>query len=95
MRDTITPNGNRGLDNMYSLLAKTLVSTITNPRGDVPGEEGWMDDWPLEIGAKCSWTFGLTTPLPDGSRFNVAFGGKKFLIQQNWDPEAQVCAISA
>jgi hypothetical protein len=92
MRDAITPNGIRGLDNMYSILANTLATTITNPQGDIPGREAWIDDWPLDVGQKCFWNFGLTTTLPGGARYNHEFSGRRFLIQRNWDPEAQKCA---
>ena len=44
---------------------------------------------------KCAWTFGKTERDDKGAKFNVIVGDRRYLIQQNWDPERQRCALKA
>lgn len=53
----------------------------------------------MEIGDMCAYKFGQTSQEGDGvtrSLYNyVSSAGRRFLIQQNWDPELQKCVSNA
>ncbi len=42
-----------------------------------------------------AWTFGTTTTLSTGAKYNVTLGTRNFLIQRNWKNVAPsgVCAM--
>lgn len=76
---TVGPNGNAGADGMASILAHELEETNTDP--DL---NAWYDSRGAENADKCAWTFGSTTTLPSGAKYNMTLGVLKYLIQQNW-----------
>lgn len=85
-------NGDAGVDGMASILAHELVEAQSDP---VPGT-GWTDATGYENADKCAWTWGTTSLTPAGGRYNVQWGSRYFLIQQNWVqvPGAGFCANS-
>jgi hypothetical protein len=77
---TISPNGNAGVDGMISVIAHELEETTTDP--DPPS--GWVDSNGAENADKCAWTFGQNqTALPSGAFYNMTLGSRHFLIQRN------------
>jgi hypothetical protein len=83
-----SPNGNPGADAMASIIAHELVEAVSDP--DL---NAWYDRSGNENGDKCAWNFGTTTSV-NGYRYNVTFGARNFLIQQNWKNAAPVgCAL--
>lgn len=75
-----TPNGNFAADAMASSLAHLLNVIVTNP----VGWGGWFDRYGLENSDKCAGKFGTTFLSENGARANTWFGGRPYLIQQNW-----------
>jgi hypothetical protein len=75
-----TPNGDFVADVMASDLAHVLNATVTNP--NING--GWYDRYHLENADKCQGTFGTTYTTATGARANVRWGGRDYLVQQNW-----------
>jgi len=76
---TVGPNGNAGADGMASIIAHELEEAATDP--DL---NAWYDRRGYENADKCAWTFGTTTTLPSGAKYNMTLGTRNFLIQQNW-----------
>lgn len=76
---TIGPNGNAGADGMASIIAHELEEAVTDP--DL---NAWYDRRGYENADKCAWTFGATSLASNGAKYNMALGGRNFLIQQNW-----------
>ena len=64
---------------MASIIAHELEEAITDP--DL---NAWFDRRGLENADKCAWTFGGTTTLPSGAKYNMTLGSNNYLIQQNW-----------
>lgn len=90
-----TPNDTYAGDVLVANLAHALNGLLTNPAGN-----GWYDRYGLENGDKCqdalgNPSFGPTYVTANGARANVRFGGRDFLIPQNWvnDRKAR-CAMS-
>jgi hypothetical protein len=85
-----TPNGTYAGDVLASNVAHGLNTILTNPAGN-----GWFDRYGLENADKCQGIFGPTYTTANGARANIRFGGRDFLIQQNWvnDRKAR-CALS-
>ena len=81
---TVSPNGNAGVDGMISVLAHELEETTTDP--DL---NSYYDRRGAENGDKCAWTFGTSTALPSGAFYNVTLGAagagstRNYLIQRN------------
>jgi Phosphate-induced protein 1 conserved region len=75
----VGPNGSSGADGMASIISHELEEAVTDP--DL---NAWYDNRGYENADKCAWTFGSTTTLPNGSHTNMSFGGRDWLIQQNW-----------
>jgi hypothetical protein len=75
----VGPNGNAGADGMASIIAHELEETVTDP--DL---NAWYDNRGAENADKCAWTFGTTTTLPSGAKYNMTLGSRNYLIQQNW-----------
>ena len=87
---TVGPNGNAGADGMASILAHELEEAVTDP--DL---NAWYDGRGAENADKCAWTFGTTTTLPSGAKYNMTLGSRNYLIQQNWvNSGAGFCAKS-
>ena len=76
---TTSPNGNTGADGMASIVSHELEEAVTDP--DL---NAWYDRRGQENADKCAWTFGNTTTLKSGAKYNVTLGGTNYLIQQNW-----------
>ena len=76
---TVGPNGNAGADGMASIIAHELEEAVTDP--DL---NAWYDSRGAENADKCAWTFGTTTTLPSGAKYNMTLGSRNYLIQQNW-----------
>ncbi|MBS1708319.1 MAG: hypothetical protein JSS65_06300 [Armatimonadetes bacterium] len=72
------PNGSVGADGMVSIIAHEVEEAATDP--DL---NAWYDASGAENADKCAWTFG-TTSGASGGKYNVTFGGKNYLVQQNW-----------
>jgi hypothetical protein len=77
---TVSPNGNVGADGMANLLAHELSESVTDP--DV--RTGWFDQNGMENADKCAWKFGTTKRLSSGAKYNVTFGTRNWLLQENW-----------
>jgi hypothetical protein len=76
---SVSPNGNLGADGMANLIAHELAESVTDPHLDA-----WFDRRGYENADKCAWKFGTTTTLSTGAKYNVSFGGRNWLLQQNW-----------
>lgn len=76
---SVGPNGNAGADGMASIIAHELEEAVTDP--DL---NAWYDRRGMENADKCAWTFGSTTTLPSGAKYNMTLGSRNYLIQQNW-----------
>jgi hypothetical protein len=76
---TTSPNGNVGADGMANMLAHELAESVTDP--DI---NAWFDRQGNENGDKCVWKFGTTKRLTSGAKYNVTFGARNWLLQQNW-----------
>lgn len=83
---TISPNGNAGVDGMISVIAHELEETNTDPNPT----SGWADAKGSENADKCAWTFGQNLSVaPNGAYYNVTLPGingtRNYLIQRNLD----------
>jgi hypothetical protein len=76
---TVGPNGNAGADGMASIISHELEEAATDP--DL---NAWYDTSGYENADKCAWTFGSTSTASNGAAYNMTFGGRNWLIQQNW-----------
>jgi hypothetical protein len=76
---TVSPNGNIAADGMANMLAHELAESVTDP--DI---SAWFDRRGNENADKCAWTFGATKRLASGATYNVTFGARLWLLQQNW-----------
>lgn len=76
---TVGPNGNAGADGMASIISHELEEAVTDP--DL---NAWYDRRGAENADKCAWTFGSTSTLASGAKYNMTFGGRNWYIQQNW-----------
>lgn len=86
---TVSPNGNPGVDGMASVIVHELEEAATDPLVNA-----WYDSSGMENADKCAWTFGSTSTLPGGAQYNVSWGARKFMIQQNWvNAGAGSCAL--
>jgi hypothetical protein len=85
-----SPNGNPGADGMASVIAHELEEATSDP--DL---NAWYDTRGEENADKCAWTFGTESTASNGSKYNVTWGGTKYLIQQNWvNANGGYCAMS-
>ena len=76
---TISPNGNAGVDGAVSVLSHELEEATTDP--DL---NAWYDSKGAENADKCAWTFGQTLfQTSSGAYYNQTFGGRNWLIQRN------------
>jgi hypothetical protein len=83
---TISPNGNAGVDGMLSVVAHELEEATTDPQLNA-----WYDSSGAENADKCAWTFGGSgsqTLLPSGAYYNmtlpaVSTTSRNYLIQRN------------
>ena len=85
-----SPNGNAGADAMASIISHELEEAVTDP--DL---NAWFDSSGAENADKCAWTFGTTSTASNGSKYNVTWGGVRYLIQRNWvNASGGYCAMS-
>jgi hypothetical protein len=76
---TLSPNGNAGVDGAISVLSHELEEATTDP--DL---NAWYDSSGAENADKCAWTFGHNQfQTPNGAWANMTFGGHSWLIQRN------------
>jgi hypothetical protein len=89
-----SPNGDWSADGLASLVVHELFETVTDPTPYT----GWLDPFNrAEIGDMCVWRFDPTFACNDGgSRANVTWGDRNYLIQQEWvlDDAGGHCALS-
>jgi len=70
-------------------MAHELEEAVTDP--DL---NAWYDRRGAENADKCAWTFGTTSTLSTGAKYNVTLGGLRYLIQRNWvNSGAGFCAM--
>jgi hypothetical protein len=85
----VSPNLSAKADGMASVLSHELEETVTDPLGSA-----WFDKSGQENADKCAWTFGATSIAKNGGRYNMTFGGREWLIQQNWvNAKGGYCAL--
>ena len=89
-----SPNKDVGIDALLSTLAHEITEAITDPLSDVTLERAWKDSQDSENADKCAYEYGETsTDHASKSVYNLEFGGRKYLIQQNWSPVSQSCIM--
>lgn len=88
----VSPNGDTGVDAMLSVFAHELTEAISDPISDIDSQRAWQDQSGAENADKCAWTFGTST-AERGYKYNLVAGGKKYMIQQNWNPITQACSM--
>jgi hypothetical protein len=76
---TLSPNGNAGIDGAISVLSHELEEATTDP----DPRTGWVDSRGQENADKCAWTFGTSYKAANGSFANVHMGTRDYLIQRN------------
>jgi hypothetical protein len=76
---TTTPNGNLDADEMANVITHEMEEAISDP--DL---NAWFDRNGNENGDKCNFNFGATFTTSNGAQANQTFGGRNWLIQQNW-----------
>ena len=87
---SVSPNGNVAGDAMISVIAHELEEATTDP--DL---NAWYDTRGQENADKCAWTFGTSTTLPSGAKYNMTLGGTRFYIQRNWvNANGGSCSLS-
>lgn len=87
---TISPNGNAGVDGMISVIAHELEEAASDPQLNA-----WYDSSGAENADKCAWTFGSAqTLLPSGAYYNMTIGGLNFLIQRNLSASDNKCYVN-
>jgi hypothetical protein len=91
---TISPNGNAGVDGMVSVIAHELEEATTDP--DL---NAWYDGSGAENADKCAWTFGHNQSLVNGAYYNMtlptpAGGTRNYLIQRNLSANDNKCYVN-
>ncbi|KAH6561745.1 hypothetical protein BASA50_000489 [Batrachochytrium salamandrivorans] len=84
---SISPNGDVGVDAMLSVLAHELTEAASDPSNN----RAWNDATGYENADKCAYQYGTTTIDSNGASSNSGWNGRTFMIQMNWDPETQSC----
>jgi hypothetical protein len=64
-------------------MASIIAHELTEAASD-PDLNAWYDRRGYENADKCAWTFGTTTALASGAKYNMTLGSRNYLIQQNW-----------
>ena len=92
---TISPNGNAGVDGMISVIAHELEEATTDPNLNA-----WFDSSGAENADKCAWTFGQPAPagplaqLGSGAYYNMTLNGLNFLVQRNLSAADNKCYVN-
>jgi hypothetical protein len=84
----VNPPNDFEVDAMVSVIAHELTEVVTNYLFNA-----WKDADGDENADKCIWNFGTTHTTSTGATVNSVVGGRDFLLQMNWDPDWQMCAI--
>jgi hypothetical protein len=85
-------NGDVGADGVVSAVTHETEETTTDPYNN--GFLGWFDIHGFETADKCAFVFGPVFRNTTGF-FNVAIGGKPFLVQGQWPNNSpQRCTTS-
>jgi hypothetical protein len=77
-----SPNGNWTADGMTNIMAGDLTEMATDPIAI--GDPAWMDQISYGVSGACGWDFQDYYVQYDGAPYNVAFGGRNWLLQQLW-----------
>lgn len=76
---SVSPNGNPGIDGAISVMTHELEEATSDP--DL---NAWYDSSGAENGDKCAWTFGHAQyQTANGAWANMRLGARDFLIQRN------------
>ena len=87
---TVSPNGNAGVDAMISVIAHELEEAQTDP----DPLSGWADSGGAENADKCAWTFGSRQfTASNGAVYNMTLGSRNYLIQRNLSATDNKCYI--
>lgn len=85
-----SPNSDVAANSEVNTLAHEIEETTTDELGTA-----WYDTRGYENADKCAWTWGSTNTAPGGGVYNMTFGGKYYLVQQNWKNSGSGgCALS-
>lgn len=77
---SVSPNGNAGIDGAISVMTHELEEATT----DADPSSGWVASNGQENGDLCAWTFGHSQfQTANGAWANMTFGGHNWLIQRN------------
>jgi hypothetical protein len=76
-----SPNADFGADGIVSALQHETEETTTDPY--INGFRGWYDIHGFESSDKCAYIYGQVFRNTTGF-FNIAVGGKPFLVQGQW-----------
>ncbi len=79
----VGPNGSGAADAIANVLVNEIFDAMLDPEFTA-----WYDKFALEPADKCAWSFGKTYKAPNGANANVAIGGRNYLLQQLWVPDA-------
>ncbi|KAI8615309.1 hypothetical protein BC830DRAFT_1218613 [Chytriomyces sp. MP71] len=85
-----SPNGNPGVDSMLSPIAHELGEGGSNPDTIF---NGWNNADGYENGDNCAYIFGSQRKYDSkgGYFYNQEWNGRRYQIQQMWDPATQLC----
>jgi hypothetical protein len=93
---SVSPNGNAGVDGMISVIAHELEEANTDPNPS----SGWVDASGAENADKCAWTFGQAlSKTSTGAYFNMtlptpaAGGSRNYLVQRNLAASDNKCYL--
>ncbi|GJP54055.1 hypothetical protein CLOM_g13171 [Closterium sp. NIES-68] len=83
----VSPNGDRAMDAMVSILAHELAEAASDPYLGT-----WTDASGMENADICAWSYGSVETTDSGADYNlVGRDGMKFLVQQNYHPTQRTC----
>ena len=95
---TISPNGNAGVDAAISVIAHELAEAVTDPTGYgwcySNGQSSCFTKGGVENGDQCAWFFPNPVKLASGAYYNLVVSGKNYLVQANWNLNTKTCSMS-